>query len=220
MSGPRIALIHATPVAIDPVADAFARLWPEAEIVNLLDDSLSADRARLDTIDEALSGRIEALAAYAMRTGCAGILFTCSAFGEPIERVARALDIPVLKPNEAMFDAALESGGTVAMLYTFAPAREGMEREFGEQARHAGADTRLESIGVKGAIEALRRGDGATHDRLVADAAQHLDRFSAVMLAHFSTARAADAVRQVTSVPVLTSPDAAVLRLKSFFKRG
>ena len=43
---PRICLIHAVRVAIDPVAEAFARLWPEAQLMHLLDDSLSVDRQR------------------------------------------------------------------------------------------------------------------------------------------------------------------------------
>ena len=42
----RIALIHATPVAMPPVMDAFAHGWPEVETVNLLDDALSRDLAR------------------------------------------------------------------------------------------------------------------------------------------------------------------------------
>ena len=45
MSNPRIALIHATPVAIQPIVAAFKRLWPAARTTNLLDDSLSADLA-------------------------------------------------------------------------------------------------------------------------------------------------------------------------------
>lgn len=49
----RIALIHATPVAMPPVIEAFQRGWPEAETMNLLDDSLSSDLARVDRLDEA-----------------------------------------------------------------------------------------------------------------------------------------------------------------------
>ena len=34
MSAPRIALIHATPVAIEPIVNAFRQLWPEARTTN------------------------------------------------------------------------------------------------------------------------------------------------------------------------------------------
>ena len=43
---PRIVLLHATPIAMPPVQAAFAIDWPDAEIVNLLDDGLTIDRAR------------------------------------------------------------------------------------------------------------------------------------------------------------------------------
>ena len=42
----RVALIHATALAVLPIASAFERLWPEAQLQNILDDSLSLDRAR------------------------------------------------------------------------------------------------------------------------------------------------------------------------------
>ena len=42
----RIALIHAVTVAMAPVHEAFARLWPEAECADILDTSLSRDRER------------------------------------------------------------------------------------------------------------------------------------------------------------------------------
>ena len=39
----RITLIHALKHSIVPIEASFARLWPDAILMNLLDDSLSAD---------------------------------------------------------------------------------------------------------------------------------------------------------------------------------
>jgi aspartate/glutamate racemase len=214
MSRPRIALIHATPVAVDPIKEAFAADWPDAEPVNILDDSLSLDRAAAGSISDELNDRIVDLARYARRIGADGILFTCSAFGSAIERAAGLLDIPVLKPNEAMFEAAITRGGRTAMIATFAPAQATMEAEFAEEAQRLGPDAQLKTIVVEPAMTALRSGDAETHNKLVAEAAQGLDGFDTIVLAHFSTARAARAVRAVTRIPVLTSPDAAVSKLK------
>src|SRR6476620_7906610 len=106
----RIALIHAGEVSVEPVRAALSELWPEAEAVNLLDDSLMVDRARTADLTPAMSDRIAALAGYARGSGADGILFTCSAFGRAIEAVQRRAAWPVLKPNEAMFEEALATG--------------------------------------------------------------------------------------------------------------
>ena len=89
-----------------------------------------------------------------------------------------------------------------------------MEAEFAEEARRVAPGARLSTQVVEPAMTALRAGDAATHNRLVAEAAARMPAVDAIVLAHFSTARAAQAVRAVTPVPVLTSPDAAVAKLK------
>jgi len=206
---PRIALIHATPVAIEPVVAAFAQGWPEAELANLLDDSLSTDRAQQKDLAPEMFPRFERLARYAVDNGARGVLFTCSAFGPAIEAAAKALSVPVLKPNEAMFDAALERGRRIGMVATFGPAMQSMEAEFIDS-----SGRELQAILADGAMDALRAGDAETHNRLVAEAAARLRGVDAIMLAHFSTARALNAVKARVSVPVLTAPDAAVARLR------
>ena len=103
----RICLIHAVRVAIDPVAEAFQSLWPEAELMNLLDETLSVDRQRDGMLTPKMTGRFLTLAQYAADVGVNGILFTCSAFGPAIEAVQKKhAPLPVLKPNEAMFKEA------------------------------------------------------------------------------------------------------------------
>ena len=51
----RIGLIHATPLAVAPIAASFERLWPQAQLQNLLDDSLSLDRLRDGLLIEAMA---------------------------------------------------------------------------------------------------------------------------------------------------------------------
>ncbi|MFN0163855.1 MAG: aspartate/glutamate racemase family protein [Burkholderiales bacterium] len=214
MNAPRIALIHAVTVAMDPVQAAFARDWPQATLINLLDDSLSQDRERAGDLSAAITARIEALADYALAAEASAILYTCSAFGAAIERVQARLSIPVLKPNEAMFDAALASGARVGMLATFAPSVASMESEFCAAADARGSKASIRSVVVPEAMRHLKAGDGSMHDHLLAEAAPRLQDCDAVLLAHFSTARARDAVSARLRCPVLTSPDSAVSKLR------
>lgn len=211
---PRIVLIHAVSVAMAPVEEAFAALWPEAERVNLLDDSLSPDHARAGHLTPAMVGRFEALAGYARRIGARGILFTCSAFGEAIATVARGSDIPILKPNQAMFEDALAHGSRIGMLATFGPSVPSMAQDFAGAASAIRPAASLETALVEGALPALKAGDARTHDRLLAEAAPRLAACDAVMLAHFSTSRAQRSVQARLACPVLSAPGSAVLKLK------
>lgn len=204
----RIALIHALRHSPPPIEAAFARLWPEATLMNLLDDSLSADLSRDGRITEAMTGRFLNLASYVRATGADGILFTCSAFGPCIEAVQRALaPLPVLKPNEAMIEEAEAIGGRIGLLASFGPTLQSMPPEF------PGSLTVTPKL-AEGALAALDRGDGAEHDRLAALAASDLADCDAIALAQFSLARAASAVAAAAGKPVLTTPDSAVRKLR------
>lgn len=215
---PRIVLLHATLVAVDPIRDAFRDLWPEPELVNLLDDSLTPDRARAPDLTEALIERFISLGRYGLSIGADAILVTCSAFGPAIDIMARDFPVPVLKPNEAMFQAAVDIGSRIGMIATFAPAVVTMEDEFDEVAASTGMVASLDTIVVEDAMTALRAGDAATHNQRIADRAHELDGVDAIVLAHFSTSRAQAAVQARTPVPVLTAPGAAVSRLRTLIE--
>jgi Asp/Glu/hydantoin racemase len=211
----RIVLVHAVRVAMQPIEDAFRADWPDAERVNLLEDSLSADRAKARDLQPAMFERFMTLTDYAGSIGAAGLLFTCSAFGPAIEAARAGRAFPVLKPNEAMFEDALARGARIGMVATFEPSIVSMEQEFRALAQVRRPEADLRSIFVADAMDALDAGDGERHDRLIAARVAELADCDAVLLAQFSTARAAPAVSAVLKCPVLTSPRSAVARLKA-----
>src|SRR5258708_38661123 len=98
--------------------------------MTMLNDSLSADLDRDGHLTVAMTERFLILGRYAASTGCAAILFTCSAFGPCIEAVAREhAPMPVLKPSEAMIEQAAAKGHRIGLLSAFAPTLASMPAE-------------------------------------------------------------------------------------------
>lgn len=81
-----------------------------------------------------------------------------------------------------------------------------------------GSDATLETYIVPEAIDALKGGDAETHNRLIGEAAPRFADYDAIMLAHFSTSRAMEAVSTQVNTPVLSAPDAAVLAMKALLE--
>jgi Asp/Glu/hydantoin racemase len=209
----RITLIHALKHSIVPIEASFAKLWPDARLMNLLDDSLSADLARDGDLTDGMTERFQKLGRYAASTGSDAILFTCSAFGPCIEAVARAqAPMPVLKPNEAMIEQAAANGRKIGLLSTFAPTLASMPREFP-------ASVEIVPKLADAALAALDRGDRAEHDRLVVKASKDLRDCDLIALAQYSMAPAAALVAEASGRPVLTTPDSAVMKLKKLLLR-
>ena len=210
----RITLIHALKHSIGPIEAAFAQSWPDVRLMNLLDDSLSADLARDGKLSEAMTDRFLALGDYAAATGSDAILFTCSAFGPCIEAVARAhAPMPVLKPNEAMIEQAVTMGRKIGLLSTFPPTLQSMPPEFP-------ASVQIVPRLAGGALAALDRGDRATHDRLIVEASKSLRDCDVIALAQFSIASTAPLVADATGKPVVTTPDSAVAKLKKLLAKS
>ena len=186
--------------------------------MNLLDDSLSVDRARDGTLTDDMTLRFVDLALYAVSTGCVGILFTCSAFGPAIETAENASGVPTLKPNEAMFEQALAMRGQGAvklgLIATFQASIGSMSEELQAMAADKGIEIDLRTVFVPEAMDDLAQGRADDHHRKIAEASRQLADCDAVMLAQFSMAAALPAVQQELKCPVLSSPDCAVQAMK------
>jgi len=217
MTAPRIALVHAMQVAIEPVAYVFRELWPQARITHLLDESLPGDLTSAGSITPAMVERFKDLARYCERCGADAVLFTCSAFGTAIDAAKHAVRVPVLKPNEAMLEEAIAAGTDLALLATFEPSIPSLKKEFEDLASSRGIKLKLKTRTVPAAIAALQKGRTAEHDKLIAAAAAEVGPCDALVLGQFSMARAATGIPAAPGRKVLTSPHSAVARLKQLF---
>ena len=222
---PRVCCILAMLPSLQPTATAFAAGFPEARTFNLLDDSLSVD-VEATGLDERMHERFVALGRYAsVRQRADAILFTCSAFGSPIERVQADLSIPVLKPNEALQRRAVAAGGTIGALAMFASTLPSICAELEQMASASGsAPLAVEPRFVPDALAALQQGDPASCADAIAAAAVSVcaerPEISTLALTMFSMAfarpevEAALAAKVGRPITVLTSPAAAVEDLK------
>ncbi len=215
MGQTRIALIHALPDSVEPANTAFAELWPEAFRFNLMDDALARDlAAEGGVITMAINSRIIDLSRYAIAAGANGILYTCSAFGQSIKAAGLLSPVPILRPNEAAVDAALDAGPRIALLATFLPTVGMMKAEVEARAKERNLSPTIEARHVPGALEALQAGRAEEHDALIAKAAAELPAVDAVVLAQFSMTRAARAIAPVQGRTTITTPGSAIVKLK------
>jgi hypothetical protein len=224
--GPRIQLIHAMTASQEPIHKAFFSLWPEANLVDLVDTSLATDLAWLaeagnfhrNAMAKAFSKRMAMLVNYSVKTGADAILFTCSAFGGAIEEARIGIKIPVLKPDEAMILRALHlckaDTCRIGGLATFRPTIPSLTSELEAAVEESPICPEIVIRFVPHALKQLNKGNKLEHDRLIIDASTKMKNIDVLLLAQFSMSSTLDIISQASSFEVLASPTESVLQLK------
>ena len=107
----RIFLVHPTLLAMPPVDQAFKTLWPDANILNVLDESLYNDIPQDGTLAPEIYTRLTNLFRHCELSRADGIVFSGSTFGPAVTEARKGVKIPVLRIEEAMMDDAAARGG-------------------------------------------------------------------------------------------------------------
>lgn len=213
-SAPKIYLCHAAAVAIDPIVASFRTNWREARLANLLEESWMPDLADDGKLTDTMIERFVMIGHYCVKAGADAILFTCSAFGPAIDEVRRQLKIPVLKPNEAMYDELTKKNCSASLLATFQPSIPSMVTEIHDTAKANGTKIQLNTQLVEGALAALQSNKPDEHNRLIAERAAQ-QQCDVIAFAQFSMAPALKLAAARVKMPILTTPDSAVAKLKT-----
>ena len=214
---PKIALIHATRLAISPIEKTFQDYWPEANTFNLLDEGLLKDIACLSS--QEMNKRFQSLASYATGTGCNAILFSCSVFGSAIDSVKNAFNLPVYKPNEAMLDsiyklAQEKQNLKMLVMGTSKLSVDSLSSEIGEWSKNNHASIQIEKLFIDKAFELLGKGQMNLHDALIMDAVKKNQNADLIVFTQFSMASAYQRCQEVSSAPIYSAPIIAVQTLQ------
>ena len=202
-----IAILHATRASLEPVNRYYTANAPELDIFNLLDDGLMRYLDQVE-MEKALK-RFKAMLTTARdEYGAKIAMLTCSAVPAATMDELRAWDpaMSVIKIDEPMARKAVAHGNRIGVLATF-PATvattEGLIRA-------AAPGVEIRTACVPEALQAIFAGNAELHDQLINDAARHLGRLDAIVLAQVSMAHLVDSVKAVTGLPVYGSLDTSL----------
>lgn len=209
----KIGIIHTTPATIASLKALIAKAIPDAELIDILDDSILKDMSAGNHV-EYVRERWMAYARILERLGVQVVLSACSTVGEFAEEANGELNIPVYRIDEAMAEKAVREGHNIAVLATLSSTLGPTVRLVERKAKETGKEVRLRTVLVEGAYEALGKGEPEVHDRKIREAVEDcLEKCDLVVLAQASMASAVSGLKG-TRGRVLTSPELGVQKLK------
>ena len=206
MPTPSVSLIHATPLAIPPVRDAFARDLPDVPVLNLLDEGRLAALDPGGALGPRATDRMARVIGLARDSGSALIQLTCSAYSPLVPLLRQLAPVPVLAIDDVLVETAVRRGRRIGLISTQTLTEQALRAA----AERAGVDLDLRSIVYRDACEALARGDGDRHDRLLGERIAEMADRDVVVLGQASMARVVPTLPGELAERVLTSPGLAV----------
>ena len=218
-SGPLVAFVHATPLAIAPAAAAFREEIAGVRIWNLLDDRLLVDLAESGAMTTALRDRIAGLVGHAMSGGADAVALTCSAYSPVVDELEQRYDRPVLKPDAAMYRQVVADGHTRVGVLCSTPAAVEPALNLLAAAAAAGRPDAVtgEAQVCTEAAGAAEAGDQPALADALARAAKPLvdNGVQALLLAQYSLSAAAAPLQERFGLPCYSGPRAAAKELRA-----
>jgi Asp/Glu/hydantoin racemase len=201
----KIAVIHATHVSIAVVEETAASLYPQLQLIHLMDEGMSSLAKAQGRISGANLARVVSLIHKAEDLGVDGILLSCTIFSPFIDLLSYFADIPIIAADVAMFEKAASTYARIGVVVTFRPTIDSVNAVL-ERCKAKGMIFKAEIRMAEGAFDACAKGCDDEHNRLVADCAKSMvPHCDAIVLAQMSQMRALPLLKDL-SIPVLTSP--------------
>src|SRR5579862_6257313 len=133
----------------------------------MVDESLIKDTIREGRLRRVTMRRLLAMIDSAEQAGADAVMVTCSSIGPGVVFGQKLFDIPVIRVDEAMAEAAVRMGRRIGVMATLRTTLEPTIALLREKAEEAGIEIEIVDSLADGAFDAVLAGDTATHDRVL-----------------------------------------------------
>jgi Asp/Glu/hydantoin racemase len=213
----KLAFVHTVPSLVGLFNDLSKELLPDVEVFHIADEMLLKVVLAQGGLSPFIFQRVAEHVVAAERAGATAVQCTCSSISPCVDASRPLVNIPVLKIDEPMVDAALRIGPRIGIAATAPTTLKPTTELVHARAAAQGMAVKVESVLCEGAYDALFSGDAQKHDRIVTEVLRGLmTRNDVVILAQASMARVAQTIPVAEQlVPILSSPRLAMEHARS-----
>jgi hypothetical protein len=205
-----VALVSSTRAVFGPMETAFREVFPEAQILHILDETLIEDFRREGGLSPHSRQKALRMALTAQEAGVDGILVTCSTLSPSVDDLRPFLKIPIVKIDEPVIEEVVRSAEKIGLLATAETVLKSVEPLVMKKALDFGRKISIYRF-VKGDVWPLLQKDPASFYRAIAEAATEAAReCQAVILTQVSIAPSRDYVEEKLRNKIYSSPTYAV----------
>lgn len=202
---------------VEPLTKVFHEIIPEVQVEHIAESSLIKEVIANNAVTPAVRRRLLDYYNAAADSGADVIFNTCSSVGDIADMAAGIARVPVFRIDKPMAEEAVRKAKRIGVISTLPTTLDPTCRLLKNCAAEAGTEVELVEGLADGAFAAGQSGDGDTHDRLIAEAAQRIaDKVDLFVLAQGSMARMEQRLSELTGKPVLSSPVTGVKGLRTF----
>ena len=212
---PTLAIIHTTPATIDTLKALAAELLPGYDVVNIVDDSVLPQLIRNGGDVSEVQGRLVQYARNAAEVGADVILEACSSVGEVVAQMRAAVDVPVVRIDEAMAEEAVRRGTRIGVAATLPTTLNPTVRLLQAKSAEAGKRLDIQTALAESAYRKLMAGDRDGHDADLLEVLTALaEDVDVVVLAQASMARVLARMPEAQQRKFLSSPRLGMERVR------
>lgn len=213
----RVFCVHTAMALVEPLTKIFREHLPEVKLNHIADDSLIQEVIANGEVTPAVRRRLLSYYNGAADGGADVVFNTCSSVGDVADYGNQYARIPVFRIDQPMAAQAVSNYERIGVISTLPTTLDPTCRLLRNEAAKAGRNVTLVEGLADGAFAAGQSGDGETHDRLIAEAAQRIaSQVDMFVLAQGSMARMEQRLSELTGKPVLSSPVLGVKGLRKY----